>query len=98
MALFCYLAVLLVFTMEQNEFYKRKNILDAQHQTYLNYFNIAAISSITIGFTTIFGYLTNQISWQTLITLLVVIFVISPTIMAILSKRMKGILDTIRTL
>ena len=43
------------------EFSKRKNILDAYHQRYLNYFNIATISLITSIFSLLLGYFTEAI-------------------------------------
>jgi len=52
--------------MAHNEraFHKQKNLLDLKYQTYLNYFNITAISFITAGFTAVWAFLLQQIGPQ----------------------------------
>lgn len=41
--------------------YKTKNLLDLQYHTYLNHFNIFAITALGIIFTVIWAHLTGQI-------------------------------------
>jgi len=45
---------------------KKKNILDANYQRYLNYFNIVAISLISSLFTIFWSYATKTISLDVL--------------------------------
>jgi len=45
-----------------NKFWIEKNILDAEYQKYLNYFNISTLSLITSLFSILIGYFSNTIS------------------------------------
>jgi len=41
---------------DENRFIKQKNLLDLEHQKYLNYLNILLISLVTANVTIIWGY------------------------------------------
>lgn len=47
--------------VQANKFMKVKNILDLQHQRYINYFNICAISFVSITFSIVWSTILEKI-------------------------------------
>ncbi len=87
--------------MAQNnslKFQKTKNVLDLEHQKYINYFNIFAISFITISFTIIWSFLSEKITSELLYTGLVIDISIFITILLIIRIRIKNIIIEIKSL
>ena len=81
--------------LSDKKFYKRKNILDANYQKHLNYFNILSISLITSLFTVFWAYFTQNVTFQSMIFSSTSIVVLFGTLLAVTYQKMANILKSI---
>lgn len=79
----------------EKEFAKRKNLLDIRHQRYLNYFNILAISMVTIAFSSIIGYFSKAISAEYFATFILVDAIVFGFLAVTAFQKMNAIYDKI---
>jgi VIT1/CCC1 family predicted Fe2+/Mn2+ transporter len=78
------------------DFYKKKNILDATYQKYLNYFNILAISLITSLFTVFWAYFTKTVTFELMISSIVSIISLFGMSLTVAYLKMNDVLELIK--
>jgi len=86
------------FMMQTDDFSKRKNILDLEHQAHINYFNIVSISFITITFTIIWSYFIDKINLELLIGGLAFAGSLFMTVLTLIFSKIKNIKEQIKNL
>ncbi|MFA4907535.1 MAG: hypothetical protein WC602_04665 [archaeon] len=83
---------------QSDSFAKRKNILDIRHQKYMNYFNIFAISMITIAFSSAIGFFSKNLSFEYFATFIFLDAIIFGFLSIAAHQKMAGVFKEILSL
>lgn len=77
---------------------KQKNLLDIEHQKYLNYFNVCAITGLTVGFTVVWANVLEQISSELMQSALLLDAVVFAFALLLINNKMAEVVGKIRKL
>ena len=84
---------------DENRFIKQKNLLDLEHQKYLNYLNILLISLVTANVTIIWGWIAIEFRYEGIVyTALTILWIVISILIYFVQKKRNAILRKLRVL
>jgi len=83
---------------QSKDYFKAKNVLDANYQKHLNLLNIFAISLITSVFTIVWGYFTEKISFLVMYSCMSFVVIVFGILLYFSYTKLRKIMKTIENL
>ncbi len=80
------------------DFERQKNLLDLEHQRYLNYFNVFAATGIAITFSIIWSYFIDKITKALFVVALLIVMIIFSALLIATIRKMELTREKIKAL